>query len=287
MPKLVVLLGHPVRHSISPLFQQAAFDAVGLPYRYRARDVPPGRLPTELPRLRNGRYAGANVTIPYKEEAFGLVDAHSRNAEMTGAVNTIVVDGPLLVGHNTDVEGFRRAVEEVAGVSLAGRRAAIIGAGGAARAVCLALAQIGVQSVAVVNRTPERAARLADELQERIEPALHAVPLRDSVRLHSLLARCDVVVNCSPVGMAGHDGGALPIDPAFLDGVPLVVDIIANPVRTRLLEEAARRGARVLGGLPMLVLQGATSFRLWTGREAPLAVMKEAACRAMGVADWT
>jgi shikimate dehydrogenase len=279
--RVVGLIGHPVGHSISPVFQQAAFDALGLPYRYEAWDTRPEELPAVLDSLRAGERVGANVTVPHKEAVARLIDTRSPEAGATGAVNTVVRAGGRLHGHNTDIPGFLAALREDGGFDPAGVRAVVLGAGGAARAVAYALLSAGAATVRVHNRTPERAAALVAALGEA-DGRLTAAGGDAGAAVQG----CDLIVNCTTLGMAhGPTADASPLAAAAIPPGAFVCDIVANPLVTPLLAAARARGCRTLGGLPMLVRQGAAAFTLWTGQPAPVAVMLAAARRAMRTGD--
>ncbi len=277
----VFLLGRSLRHSVSAAFQNAAFAHLGLDYRYDAWEVEPDGLPAAVERLRQPDCAGANVTVPYKADAARLVDEASEDVRILGAANTIVNRDGRLEGHNTDVDGFARAMDG-AGFEVRGGRAVVLGAGGAARAVVLALHRAGAAEVTVANRTLGRAETLARELNRRAGVKVRGIPWDRAPRE---IARAVLVVNCTPVGMRhGPDERRSPIDTALLPPGIMVCDIVANPIETTLIRDARRRGCATLGGLPMLVYQGALSFEYWTGRPAPLPVMLAAATAAMEVA---
>lgn len=277
------VIGYPLEHSLSPVFQQAAFDHLGLAVRYEAWPTPPEGLAERVADLRRPDRLGANVTIPHKEAVVPLLDEVDDLAQRAGAVNTIVNREGRLHGHNTDVEGFLRALREDGGLDPAGVRAVIAGAGGAARAVAVALIDAGARSVVIINRTFPRASRLVEELRPLAgETEVHALP--DSyVSWAGALMGCGLLINCTPVGMPGTpEEGESPVPADLIPSAALVFDLTYGPRQTRLLAVARRRGARTLDGLPMLIYQGAASFRMWTGREAPIDIMFEAARRALG-----
>ena len=278
------LLGYPLGHSLSPAFQQAAFDHCSLPVRYDAWSIPPARLRSEVERLRGDAFLGANVTVPHKEAVMSMVDEVEPWARRIGAVNTIVKDGELLVGHNTDAGGFIAALRESGGVEPRGKGVVLLGAGGASRAAAFALASEGASWLTIANRTLERAQALAADLRETAE-RVEAVPLEGS-RVTTACARADIIVNCTSIGMLhSDDEGRSPVDGTAVPSTALVYDMVYNPAQTPLLVEAGQAGARTLGGLSMLVYQGAASFELWTGREAPVQVMFEAARRALAASQ--
>ncbi len=275
------IIGQRLAHSISPAFQNAAFRALGIDTTYEPWETEPERLAEVVESLRRPDALGANVTVPYKETVVPLVDALHDDAAATGAVNTIVRRDGRLDGYNTDVAGFARALEGMPG---GGRpqHAVVIGAGGAARAIVLALARSGARDIAVLNRTVERAIALCEQLAEAASVPLMPLPLDAAARA---VRSADIVVNATSVGMAyGPDEGRSPLPAELLRPGLLVCDLVANPLETPLLKAATAAGARTLGGLPMLVEQGAASFSLWTGRAAPLDVMRDAARKAMAAA---
>jgi shikimate dehydrogenase len=277
------VIGFPLAHSISPRFQQPAFDHFGLDVTYRAYETPPEDLPAFFAGLRDGPWLGCNVTIPHKQAVLGLVDAVSDEARQIGAVNTVVreADGRLS-GHNTDAPGFLRALEEDAGYAPAGEGAVLLGAGGAALAVAVALLGAGVRRLTVANRTAQRARATVDALCRHFPAERLAAVALDEDALRRPLAESSLLVNSTSVGMAhGPAPEALPLAPALLGPHLLVYDLVYNPSRTPLLRVAAGAGARTQEGLPMLIYQGALAFERWTGRPAPVAIMLEHGRRAL------
>jgi shikimate dehydrogenase len=273
------------RKSLSPVFQQAAIDALGLDLVYEAWPTAADGLSTRVTTLRAPSAVGANVTIPHKEAIIPLLDEVDVLTAKVGAVNTIVNRDGTLAGHNTDVEGFLRALRDEGGMDPAGKRALVAGAGGAARAVVVALLDAGAASVTVINRTYTRASSLVESLSEHAGDAeLSALPDIYPSWV-SASNRCDLLVNCTPAGSLsaeGDDDSGIPFD--ILRAVMLVYDLVYIPSETPLLAAARGRGARVLGGLPMLIYQGAASFRLWTGQDAPVDVMFSAVREALDAA---
>lgn len=262
---VVAVIGDPVRHSLSPAIHNAGFDALGLDLVYVALPVPAGRGADAVEAVRLLDLVGLSVTMPHKAAVAGAVDRCTTAAARLGAVNCVFRDGDQLVGDNTDGPGFVDAFVAETGSGFAGASVAVLGAGGAARAVIEAVAAAGADRVVVVNRSPEPAARAA---------ALAPVA---SVGRPADLASVDVVVNATSVGMAGGPApGAVPVDVELLRPGHVVCDLVYQPRRTPLLEAAAERGARTVGGLGMLVHQAARAFTAWTGRDAPLAAMAAA-----------
>ncbi len=264
------LIGDPVAHSRSPAMQNAAFAALGIAATYELWPTPLAELRARVASLRAGDVLGANVTVPHKQAVIPLLDDVSPLAARAGAVNTIVPRGTRLIGENTDIDGFARALREAAGARLP-RRAVVLGAGGAARAVLLALASEEVPHITVVNRTEATARSLAADLA----PApITAEPWNG---LAAALDGAHCLVNATSLGW---HAGELPLDAALLDRLApgaLVADLTYR--QTDLLHAAAARSLRCLDGLPMLLYQGASAFTHWTGQDAPIATM-QAALRA-------
>jgi len=282
------LIGFPLGHSVSPAFQQPALDSVGVDARYELWETPADTLPALGARLRQGDCLGANVTIPHKQAIMPYLDQVDPAAQAVGAVNTIVKRAGRLLGYNTDVAGFQRAVEQDGETPLRDSRLLVLGAGGAARAVVAAGLLAGAEEIIVAARRPEQADRLVDELAAaglgRGRTRLKALALGDGANLAAAVSRASVLVNATPLGTAHRpDAEALPLDPNLLHRDLLVADLVYNPPETPLLRAARIRGARTVNGLPMLVYQGAAAFELWTGRPAPIELMRRHAREALGV----
>ena len=274
---VVGVIGSPVAHSLSPLLHNTAFAAMGLGKDWRscAFEVPPGEAPAALDAMQAADVTGLSVTMPHKSDVAKLVDDCSETAARLGAVNCVHrrEDGSLF-GTNTDGEGFVASVVRGAGFVPQGRRCVVVGAGGAARAVIVALAGAGAAQVAVVNRTRERAVEAAD--LARPVGAVVAAGGRD---LDSVLRAADLVVNATPVGMAGTDAADQEwlVPPEVLRRGQVAVDLVYAPRVTPWLAAARAAGATTLDGLGMLVHQAAAQLALWTGRTPPVEAMWEAA----------
>ena len=280
MAKLAGIFGYPLAHSISPTFQQAAFDYYSLPVTYHAWPVPPGTLGEEVQKLRGDEYLGANVTVPHKQRVREYLDDMDRWAATIGAVNTISREGSSLIGSNTDAYGFIKSLKETGRFDPRGKQVLLLGAGGAARAAVFALAAEQVGALTVANRTLGRAQSLADEVRDSVDH-VQAVPMREEELKRSNVVP-DLIVNCTSMGMRHGDAeGTTPLHSGLIPSGALVYDMVYNPVETPLLKEAKRAGARTLGGLAMLIYQGAASFERWTGQEAPVAAMFEAGRKAL------
>lgn len=267
--RLAGVLGWPLRTTLSPTIHESAFEASGIPCAYLPLRVPPEALGEAVAGLKAFDALGANVTMPHKEAVIAHLDDVTGDAELTGAVNTIEFTAGRAIGHNTDVEGFRRLLEKDAGLEVRGRSALILGAGGAARAVVHVLGALGAVDMKVAARDLDRASAVAG-LAEGVE-VLQWDLAEDATRTS------EFVINCTPLGMSGED--ALP--GATFSAGQVVIDLIYSPPRTVLLERARAGGAEAWGGLGMLVNQAAASFRIWTGQEPPVEVMSAAALRAL------
>lgn len=282
MSQIVALIGYPLKHSVSPAFQQVAFAYHRLDIHYEAWEREPFQLERALSLLRQPTVLGANITIPYKEAVLPLLDEVREGAIQVGAVNTIVHRRGKLSGYNTDAGGFLRALRENGNFEPRGGRAVILGAGGAARGVGFALMQAGIKSITIINRTLHRAEALATCLQDAMSvtkqnPEIKALPWEENI-FSEALASCHLVVNCTPIGMKhSSTEGDSPLTARFIPSDALVYDLVYNPVDTPLLQGAREAGARTLGGLAMLVYQGALSFELWTGKKAPIDIMMKVA----------
>jgi shikimate dehydrogenase len=280
MIRFVGLIGHKLTHSISPQFQQAAFDYLGLDIRYELWDTEKDELPGVVQGIRGFSKLGANVTIPYKEAVLPLLDKVDQLARRIGAVNTIVNKDDKLVGYNTDASGFMKALEEEGGFVPRGKRAILLGAGGAARAVGFALVTAGVKSLVILNRTQDRAEALAWDLKIG-DTEVIALLWKDGRTLKAL-GECDLLVNCTSVGMKDSTAeGRSPIGVSLIPKRALVYDVVYNPIETPLIAAAKKAGARTVSGLSMLVYQGAAAFELWTDQPAPVDIMMRIAKRAL------
>lgn len=271
MTRRAGIIGHPVAHSLSPVFQSAAFAHCGLDVVYERWDTPIELLAERIQSLRPPGLLGANVTVPHKEAVIPLLDELGGQSARMGAVNTIVNRDGRLFGFNTDGPGFVAALGREALFEVAGKNILLAGAGGAARGIAFALLEARAAAIAISNRTPRRAERLAREVGGP-GPGVRAVPA------DSPLAPYDCIVNCTSVGMhGGPDPSGLPLALTGARDDALIVDIVYAPEQTPFLREAGRLGLRTLGGLPMLIYQGALAFELWTGLSAPIDVMFAAA----------
>jgi shikimate dehydrogenase len=272
----IYLLGYPVAHSLSPAMQNAAIKSLGLDYEYRLMPVPPAELAVKVKELKAPSVAGFNVTIPHKVAVIPLLDELDETATRVGAVNTVTKAGGGIRGYNTDSVASMRVLREAYG-DLSGCRVAILGAGGAARAVAAGLAPHAGR-ITMLARDAAKAKTLAEEINTSTGSEMKSASIGDA---HDIIRRADILVNATPAGMHPNTDDT-PTDVSNLHRDLLVFDLIYNPEKTRLIREAEAAGARTVGGLAMLVYQGAEALRLWTGKEAPEALMLEAARAALG-----
>ena len=281
--KILGIFGYPIAHTLSPAMHNAAFDAVGLPYRYVPFEVHPDRLEGAVKGIIPLGILGVNVTIPHKEAIFPFLDHVSEEAKTVGAVNTVEVAAGRLIGHNTDGRGFLESLRE-RNVDLSGKRVILLGAGGAARAVAATLAQQPIAEMVIAARTESRGRGLADRLaaiSPRLKVSLWGNDWGSNLPAHS--DRPTLLINTTPLGMRQEDPAPFPID--LIDPGWSVADLIYRPAETPLLAAAKRAGAQAIPGLGMLLHQGALAFEIWTGQKAPLAVMRQVLQNALSSRD--
>lgn len=279
-PRQLGILGHPVAHSVSPAMHNAAFRSQGMNAIYGAFDVDPSQLKAAIDGIRALGFLGVNVTIPHKEMVMAYLDEVAPTARQVGAVNTIVNRGGRLMGYNTDGWGFISSLEEHR-IRIAGVHAVVLGAGGAARAVAIHLALAGVRRLTISNRSVPRAEALAADVAG-VETGV-AVAAVEALSPEERLALMDagLVVNCTPLGMH-PDVHSTPVrEINLLPQGAVVYDTVYRPMETRLLREARIRGLHTVGGLSMLIHQGACAWEYWFGRRGPVTVMQAAALAAL------
>lgn len=272
------VIGAPVEHSLSPAMHGAAIAALGLDAVYLAFRVEAEQLSGVPTAMRVLGLRGLNVTIPHKQAIMPLLDDLDQSALDAGCVNTIVNTGDRLVGHSTDGRGFLLSLED-AGVSLSGRRVVLVGSGGSARAVASAIASQAA-GLHIAARNALAAEAVAELIKGRLTAGVTVGPL-NATALSEALRAADVLVNTTPIGMWPRTDEVIPLHPGALRPDLTVVDIVYNPPCTRLLRAAEQAGCVTVGGLGMLVRQGALSLELWTGRTAPVAAMRKAAEQAL------
>jgi shikimate dehydrogenase len=266
--RLCAVLGAPVRHSASPAMHNAAFAALGLNWRYLAFEVVPENLRAAIEGAKAMGFAGFNLTVPHKLLALDLVDALDESAKVWGAVNTIRFDEKGATGFNTDADGLANSLREDLKLELRGKKVLLLGAGGAGRTAALKLASEKVAELFLVNRTPSKAEEIANEIKKRFPSAKVSVGFPE--------ADVDLLLNATSLGLKTDD--ALPLDKKkfSLKQTRSVYDMIYRPAETKLLAAAKAAGCQTANGLGMLLHQGAKAFEIWTGKTAPLDVMRRA-----------
>ncbi len=275
--KLCGIIGYPLEFTLSPAMHNAAFKSLGIEYVYLPFKVKEEDLKKAIEGMRALSIRGLNITIPHKVAALALLDELDPMAEKIGAVNTIVNSDGILKGYNTDAGGFLKVLLD-RGVEPRGKKIVMLGAGGASRAISFILAEKGA-SLVILNRGLGRAQELVGNIREIFGSKALALGLTGE-NLTEALVRADILVNTASVGMTPHADETLVPAELFKSGL-LVYDIVYSPIKTRLLKDAEAAGAEIIPGLEMLVWQGASAFKLWTGQEAPVEVMRQAALREL------
>ncbi|OGO34968.1 MAG: shikimate dehydrogenase [Chloroflexi bacterium RBG_16_57_11] len=271
--ELVGVFGHPVAENPTIVMQEAAFRALDLNWRYLTIEVYPEDLAAAMQGLRAFNMRGINLTIPHKISVLNYLDEISTAAQLIGAVNTVVRKGDRLVGENTDGKGFMQSLRLDAGIDPAGKRVLVLGAGGAARAITVEVAMAGAAQITVVNRQPARGQALVDLLNQKTPVEASFIPWDGTLAVPGGI---DLLVNATSIGLFPNVDHKPDLDYATIHPGVTICDVIPNPPQTSLLSRARARGARTLDGLGMLVYQGAIGFKLWTGLDAPVQVMRQA-----------
>ena len=267
---IVGLIGHPVEHSFSPPMHNAAFEKLGMDYAYVAFDVEPQNLKSAIDGAKSLGIMGLNVTIPHKIEVMQYLDEIDEVAGLIGAVNTI--DFKDMKGYNTDGIGAVRAIEEV--TSIKDKNVVIAGAGGASRAISFYIAKYGASRLTILNRNVEKAQKLASDVSN--SGLIDDVEADSISEIASLLDDADILINTTPVGMHPNVNDEPIASASDMHEGLVVFDAVYNPNETGLLKEAVKAGAEPVFGIKMLLYQGAESFRIWTGADAPVDAMEDA-----------
>lgn len=269
--KKIGILGWPLGHSLSPIMQNAAFKALQLDYVYVPLPVHPDDLAQAVAGLKALGFTGANVTIPHKVTIMSYLDEIDSSAQLIGAVNTIVIKEGKSIGYNTDAEGFIQSLT-AKNVNIAGKSVVILGAGGAARAIICGLIQHGIHQITIGARKQTKAEDFI-----RFFPNFTNIEGYDwnESSFNNRLRDCDILINCTPVGMTANKKEELPIIWNNVNTKAVVCDLIYNPPFTQFLVSAQNRGHMVINGSGMLVEQGALAFELWTGKQGPRQIMSD------------
>ncbi len=287
MTLVLGIVGHPLNHSVSVPMHMSAIFTLGIDYVYMSFDILPDNLSYAVSQFKKEHIKGFNVTIPYKEAIMPYLDSIDEHAGRIRAVNTINNENGKLKGYNTDGIGYIKSLKEQTGFDPCGKHVLMIGAGGAARAISFSLLEAGIKSLIIVNRTIDRAQKLTQHLESYFpEATVQALSIdnMNDIRYKGL----GLIVNTTPVGMKnikqtdiGELITLLEADGSLLDKNTIVSDIVYNPLETPLLKRAKHAGLRTHGGVGMLVHQGAESFKIWTGVQPPVDVMRQAVLRAL------
>lgn len=275
--KIVGVIGEPVEHSCSPPMHNSAFDELKMNYVYVPFHVKAEDLQAAVDGFKALGIAGINITIPHKQRIIPMLDEISKEAEMIGAVNTLVFEDDSIIGYNTDARGFIEAMYEVVDEEITGS-AVVIGAGGAARAVVVGLVNAGFSPITIANRTTSKAIELAEQIERKSDAILLGIGLYDA-KLPDAITNANLLVNATSAGM--DLSRPLIIDSDWLHKDLIVYDIIYTPPNTKLLMAAEKKGLQTIKGLGMLVHQGAISFKLWTDISPPVETMRNALIKAL------
>ncbi|HGJ64313.1 TPA: shikimate dehydrogenase [bacterium] len=276
--KIIGVIGDPVEHSRSPQMHNSAIQELGLDYVYVPFHVKPDQIIHAINGFKALNVVGINVTLPHKKSVLPLMDEVSKEAELIGAVNTMVFRDGKVFGHNTDAKGFIASLNEEGINNLKGMKVIILGAGGSAQAIVTGLAIEGVSNIVIANRTLEKAISLASEMSEKTGISIKGISLNDS-NLSEFASNCDLLVSTVTSGMDIRLDPVINLD--WLKKDCIVCDIVYTPPETNLLISAKNKGLKTIGGMGMLVNQGAISFQLWTGISPPVKIMREALFNAL------
>jgi shikimate dehydrogenase len=271
--KLTGLIGYPIGHTLSPLLHNSAYKHLNLNWCYLPLQVKKADLHDALAGLKALSFVGVNITMPHKESVLEYMDELDSFAQLVGAINAIHIIEGKFIGYNTDAQGFLLSLKKDARFKSKNKRVLVVGAGGAAKAVAIALATEEASQITILNRTLERAVQLANFIEKKFL-AIDVQALSFEDKLAPVISKADLIVNATPIGMELEQTNyPIPVD--FLHPSQLVFDLIYKPVKTPFLREAEEKGANILNGLGMLLYQGAAAFEIWTGVKAPVDVMKK------------
>jgi len=277
--KYIGLLGYPLGHSISPAMQNAAFESRDVNYLYIPIELKKEDLEHVVKAMPKMNFAGFNVTIPYKIEIMKFLDEIDDLAKSIGAVNTVAIKDGKLRGYNTDGIGFLRSMEDELSLSADGRNILILGSGGAARAISMTLAMNKANRIYICNRTYERAEGLVKDINDKYGNVAISIPMVKE-KMEYAVNDAEILINTTCVGTYPNIDET-PIDKEILKGHLAVCDVVYNPRKTKLLQDAEKLGCKTMSGLGMLIYQGAEAFEIWTGAKAPVDTMSAAATAAL------
>lgn len=281
--QLFGLFGYPLSHTLSPAMHEAAFLKLGIDAHYLVLELVPPAFRKLMARSSGLLLSGFNVTVPYKETVLKYLAAVSPEARAIGAVNTVYRRGGRWVGTNTDMEGFLLALVNDAKFRPVGKKAVVLGAGGAARAVVYGLSREGVKEILIADCVPGKARKIVRDMQRTFRRVLYRAVEAGIPAIKDAIKEADIITNATPLGLKEKDPRVIPEDwvPEGVSGKKLFMDLIYNPEETLFLKAARRKGHRTLNGLGMLLYQGVRAFEYWTGRKAPVVVMRQALLQAL------
>ena len=272
---LTCLLGSPVSHSISPKMHNTAFEALQLDYSYMAFDIKEDQIHEACQALKLLNCRGFNLTMPLKHCIIPELDEISEAARLSSAVNTVLIEDGRLIGHTTDGLGFMMALKDK-GISFKGKKITILGAGGAATSIITQAALDGVREIYILKRNNasfQQIVDFAEKITANTKCKVSVFDIGDLAKLRSCVDNCDILINGTNVGMGDDDRSLVPIE--YLRPDLVVTDVIYHPAMTRLLSDAQQVGCRVMNGKYMLLFQGAAAFKIWTGQDMPVDLIKK------------
>ena len=267
--KLTGLFGYPVGHTVSPLMHNAAFTKLKIDCVYMPLSIHPKNLKQAVESLETYGFIGINVTIPHKQTIMKYLDKIMPAAKRIGAVNTVLIKNGKMIGYNTDGLGFVKSVEKDCKIRLKGKTMFLLGAGGAGRAISVQSGLSGLKKIYIFDTLEKRAQSVA-----RSTAGAQAIVVKSKKDLKDILEKCDIIVNATPIGLHKKDPISIPMD--SIPSGKIVYDLIYNPKKTKLLMAAEKKRCKAVNGRGMLLYQGAASFQIWTGKKAPVSVMKKA-----------
>ena len=272
--QLIGIIANPIRHSISPKMHNAAFEKLGLDYAYLAFEIDSFQLKDTVYGLKAMGARGFNVSMPYKTAIIDYLDELSPAAKLCQAVNTVVNENGKLIGHMTDGSGLIQSLKD-AGYDIKGKKVTVVGCGGAGKAIQIQAALDGVAELAIFNRSRDKGLEIVNLINEQTNCQATFYELSDEEVLKEQLLDSYLLINATNIGMADLEGESFIKNPSTLHEQLIVCDIIYNPRKTKLLQQAEEVGCEIINGVGMIIYQGAEAFKLWTGEEMPIDYVKE------------
>jgi len=272
--KLIGLIGNPLEHSFSPIMHNKAYEKNKLNYIYLPLEIEERNIQDVLNGIKHMKFIGFNVTIPYKLKIMEFLDEIDPLAKKIGSVNTVKITEGKLIGYNTDGKGFVKSLEDNSRINVTSSKFLLLGAGGASRSIAMTLADSGAKDIYISNRTLKKAKELSNKINNNVNKCCSYVDNNDLLKMEKITNKVDVIINTTSLGMYPNTEEC-PIDKNLLLKKHLVTDIVYNPIKTKLLLEAEKKGCNIQNGLGMLVNQAAEAFEIWTGKKPPKKDMEE------------